>query len=90
MTIIEQQVMDALRTAAWEYTKSKNRIDWEQRRYEIAKDVCAATQSASMAREYPESAAKLAVKLADLLIAELKKKHEEGATSTSAEETDAE
>ena len=45
-------------------------IDWEQRRYEIAKDILAATY------DYPiegKPYAKIAVRIADALIAELKK-----------------
>ena len=45
-------------------------IDWEKRRYEIAKDILAATY------DYPmdgKSYAKIAVGIADALIAELKK-----------------
>ena len=48
-------------------------IDWEKRRYEIAKDILAATY------DYPmdgKSYAKIAVGIADALIAELKKRAE--------------
>lgn len=45
-------------------------IDWEQRRYEIAKDILAATYDFPMDGK---SYAKVAVGVADALIAELKK-----------------
>lgn len=38
MTVIEQQMMDAVITINRK-TKDANQIDWEQRRYEIAKEV---------------------------------------------------
>lgn len=38
MTVIEQQMMDAVITINRK-TKDANQIDWEQRRYEIAKDI---------------------------------------------------
>ena len=48
----------------------ENEIDWEQRRYEIAKDILAATYDFPMDGK---SYAKVAVGVADALIAELKK-----------------
>ena len=50
-------------------------IDWEQRRYEIAKDMMAAFLSNSCSNVYmgnPDEQAKWAVRFADALIAELK------------------
>lgn len=47
-------------------------IDWEQRRYEIAKDILAALISSPTTRYYSYS--KVAVEYADALIKELKKK----------------
>ena len=38
MTVIEQQMMDAV-ISINRKTKDANQIDWEQRRYEIAKDI---------------------------------------------------
>ena len=38
MTVIEQQMMDAV-ISLNRKTKDANHIDWEQRRYEIAKDI---------------------------------------------------
>lgn len=54
----------------------KNGIDWEQRRYEIAKDMMAAFLSNSCSAIYmgnTDEQAKYAVGYADALIAELKK-----------------
>lgn len=51
-------------------------IDWEQRRYEISKDMMAAFLSNSCSNVYvgnPDEQAKSAVMYADALIAELKK-----------------
>lgn len=51
-------------------------IDWEQRRYEIAKDMMAAFLSNSCSNVYmgnPDEQAKCAVMFADALITELKK-----------------
>lgn len=40
MTVIEKQTMDAI-IAINRKTKDANQIDWEKRRYEIAKDIFA-------------------------------------------------
>lgn len=56
-------------------------IDWEQRRYEIAKDMMAAFLSNSCSNVYlgnPDEQAKYAVTFADALIAELKKGGQNG------------
>ena len=53
-----------------------NNIDWEQRHYEIAKDIMAAFLSNSCSDIHtgnPDEQAKYAVMFADALIAELKK-----------------
>lgn len=50
-----------------------NNIDWEQRRYEIAKECVAVLMNGEITLE---DAAKVSVKQADALIAELKKKNE--------------
>ena len=50
-----------------------NGIDWEQRRYEIAKDILAASHIAQQVGEYLYREVKDAVRMADLLIQELKK-----------------
>lgn len=51
-----------------------NEIDWEQRRYEIAKDIYPIACHDMNPSESKEAPAKAAVELADILIAELKKK----------------
>ena len=38
MTVIEKQMIDAVKSINRK-TKDANQIDWEQRRYEIAKDI---------------------------------------------------
>lgn len=52
-------------------SKAKDDIDWEQRRYEIAKDIFA--QMSSNGVHYPTILAADAVKGANALIEELKK-----------------
>lgn len=70
MTIIE---IDFLRAAISFFTRKKE-IDWEQRRYEIAKDYFV-KYSHSPLHQYDskEEIAEHAVKYADTLIVELKK-----------------
>lgn len=83
MTKIEKQVMDAVIGIHREMRKA-NKIDWEQRRYEIAKDVLASSSITtavdllsagySIGEDSMEVAcAKQAVAMADALIVELKK-----------------
>ena len=47
MTNIELQTLNAVKNAAIKYASQKDGIDWEQRRYEIAKDVLAGRLSYS-------------------------------------------
>lgn len=70
MTKIEMQAMDAVIGIHREMKKA-NEPDWEQRRYEIAKEVFLDFKGTTL-RSYEEDA-KRAVELADLLIAELQK-----------------
>lgn len=70
MTQLEQNFF----VAATKYCRKQ--IDWEQRRYEIAKDVLAAYLSNSCPNVYhgtPMQQAKDAVRYADALVEELKK-----------------
>lgn len=69
MTKIEMQAMDAVIGIHREMKKA-NEVDWEQRRYEIAKEVSLSLKNSL--NPYKEDA-KYAVEIADLLIAELKK-----------------
>lgn len=55
--------------------------DWEQRRYEIAKECLAVLMNSEMTIE---DAAKLSVEQADALIAELKKKNKDETTEQKA------
>lgn len=48
-------------------------VDWEQRRYEIAKDIYPIACHDMNTSGFKDAPAKAAVELADLLIAELKK-----------------
>lgn len=83
MTVIEKQYMDAV--IEMNRRQRKNEIDWEQRRYEIAKDAMCAilsnpaivdkvTTAGEPVRKVPAAITETSAKLADLLIEELKKK----------------
>lgn len=83
MTVFEKQYMDAV--IAISRRMRDNEIDWEQRRYEIAKDSLSAMLSnpelvAGVTKEgepmwgTPSSITSVAVKFADLLVSELQKK----------------
>lgn len=69
MTKIEMQAMDAVIGIHREMKKA-NEIDWEKRRYEIAKDCVAVLMRNEITLE---DAAKISVEQADALIKELKK-----------------
>lgn len=73
MTKIEMEAMEAVIGIRKEIAKA-NEIDWEQRRYEIAKDIYPIACHDINPSESKEAPAKAAVELADILIAELKKK----------------
>ena len=73
MTVIEQRTMDAIQSINRK-TKDANQIDWEQRRYEIAKEVMGVEASNE---PFSEDAAKYAVACADALIKELKNSQSE-------------
>ncbi len=66
MTILEQETMNAVKN----YCNSKTNIDWEQKRYEIAKEIFLSLKNSP--NSYKEDAKK-AVEIADILITELKK-----------------
>ena len=84
LTKIEMQAMDAVIGIHKEMRRA-NEVDWEQRRYEIAKDVLASPVLEQVAdcflcnvaygseEDKPQHCAKVAITLADALIAELKK-----------------
>ena len=73
MTKIEMEAMEAVIGIRKEIAKA-NEIDWEQCRYEIAKDIYPIACHDMNPSESKEAPAKAAVELADILIAELKKK----------------
>lgn len=69
MTVIEQRTMDAIQSINRKM-RDQHEPDWEQRRYEIAKEVMG-TEASNGA--FSDDAAKYAVACADALITELKK-----------------
>lgn len=79
LTNIEIETMTLVKAACRKYTEEKNRvapIDWEQRRYEIAKAVAAQqvfTCTDTDGVTYNAVAARQCVEFADALIEELKK-----------------
>ena len=71
MTKIEMQVMEAI-VGIHREIKKMNEPDWEQRRYEIAKEVFSKSWADSILTD--EDIAEKAVAAADALVAELKKR----------------
>jgi hypothetical protein len=71
LTKIEMQYMEAV--IAMNRRMRDHEVDWEQRRYEIAKDIYPIACHDMNPLESKDAPAKAAVELADLLIAELKK-----------------
>lgn len=72
MTILETQFMEAVKKIAREVEKPK-RINWEQRRYEIAKEYFIREVRIQRGLLSAELIAEDAVAFADVLIAELMK-----------------
>ena len=72
LTKIEMEAMEAVKVIRDELRKQRE-INWEQRRYEIAKDIYPIACHDMNPSESKDAPAKAAVELADLLIAELKK-----------------
>ena len=74
MTQIEMQAMESAKGIYCEISK-QNETNWEQRRYEIAKDVLGAMLSNPniVEGEVSTPIVGVSVQIADLLIAELKK-----------------
>ena len=70
LTKIEMQYMEAV--IAMNRRMRDHEVDWEQRRYEIAKDIYPIACHVMNPSESKDAAAKAAVELADLLIEELK------------------
>lgn len=71
MTNIELQTMEAVKRAAYAFTNKE--IDWEQRRYELAKSAISGVAASDYSEEL---VAKFAVRYADAVIRELKSQHE--------------
>lgn len=77
MTNLEQTFLESA-TRYFREAQSKV-IDWDQRRYEVAKDILAACYSNPnrlLRQGTPQSYSEAAVKVADALIEELKKEKE--------------
>ena len=72
LTKIEMQAMEAV-IGIYREMRQANEVSWEQRRYEIAKDIYPIVCHDMNPSESKDAPAKAAVELADLLIAELKK-----------------
>ena len=75
MTIIEQRTMDAVQSMNRKM-RDQNEIDWEQRRYEIAKDaLCAIIGTRTSMKENVSAIhiIKATMEITDMLINELKK-----------------
>lgn len=73
MTVIEQRTMDAILSINRKI-RDQREPDWEQRRYEIAKEVMGAEVSKG---SFSKDAAKYAVSCDDALIKELKNSQSE-------------
>lgn len=74
MTIEERNTARAIQDIAKEMKKTQ-KIDWEQRRYEIAKDIVASMYGKITEGVYsnPQQIAYISINAADALIAELRK-----------------
>lgn len=77
ITVVEKQYMEAVIQMNRRMREADGKPDWEQRRYEIAKDVLCALisnpETADAIMSTVETAPMLATDMADRLIAELKK-----------------
>lgn len=77
ITVVEKQYMEAVIQMNRRMREAQGNPDWEQRRYEIAKDVLCALisnpETADAIMSTVETAPMLATDMADRLIAELKK-----------------
>lgn len=75
MTVIEQRAYDAV-IRLNEKTRNANNVDWEQRRYEIAKDIYVHRLMLPQERLAltEEADAEIAVEMADALIEALQRK----------------
>lgn len=76
LTVIEKQAMDAI-IAMNRKMKDQREPDWEERRYDIAKDVAAYCVGLSLSQPLEARAtygelAEASVKMADALVAKLK------------------
>lgn len=74
MTVLEQRFLEL--GSQYFNKQSHKEIDWEQRRYEIAREIHAQYAQAQWYTGSEENSAKDSVRWADALIAELKKEKE--------------
>lgn len=73
MLQIELDCMRSLMSACRDYVKNSEEIDWEQRRYEIAKDAMINLKcSGHCGKSNIQEVASFAIKMADELIKQLK------------------
>lgn len=83
MTKIEQQTMDAI-IGIYREMKRPKEIDWEQRRYEVAKTILPEVMGQINVYDKnitPHDICRYAVGMADILISELKKNIDYGKES---------
>lgn len=73
MTQIDLELKSMAKSALREYISSRGAIDWEQRRYEIAKDILSAMFHQPKPYIKRQEDIDFAVKVADILIEKLKK-----------------
>ena len=71
MTVIEQRTMEALLKAANKYTNPS--IDWEQRRFQLARDIFIARERLSLT---PSGDAEIAIDIADDFLETYKRKEQ--------------
>ncbi len=73
MTVFEQQVAQSTINKNRAICSHLENIDWEQRRYEIARDVLSAILTGKSYYPKPKDAVAIAVEYSDELISKLKK-----------------
>lgn len=72
LTLEERECAVAIKRAANEYTKSKNEIDWEQRRYETVSRFAIQLLTQEWYTGNKEDAVKSGIELADEIAKQLK------------------
>ena len=72
MTQLEQRTLSLLAAACSKYIEEVNNIDWEQRKYETAKDYATALMASQWYDGTPQDAIVCGIKFAEELITRLK------------------